>query len=198
VNDEFYQLPVPQLTQGDILNDVPAVYVGDGPLEFIRRRDTPRGPTGDIFVLGDGERAPQQAFKRDGDEFVGNVQQARAMILTHSCELDNSPRATVTLVLIRPMRNLPDEAKSAIREGRNLRLLYLPANDEPPLEESYVDLSRVTSIRRGALNDDQRYLSATRDLLLAVYMGIVKYYTRFEVDEESLVPLVERALEGTE
>ena len=159
MNDQFYRLPVPRLSQGDILRDVPSVYA--------------RG-------------APAQ----------GIVQVADAIVLTHACELDNaSPRATVTLGLIRRIQDVPEASRPAIREGRNLRLLYLPENDNPALEEGYIDLSRISSVRREVLTDDCRILSATDTLLKAVYLGMIKFVTRFEVDEALIDPLVQRAID---
>lgn len=123
------------------------------------------------------------------------MQVADAIVLTHACELDNTnPRATVILGLIRRMRDVPEGSRTAIREGRNLRLLYLPQNDDPPLEDGYIDLSRVSSVRREALTEGCRILSATDTLLKAVYLGLIKYLMRFEVDEVLIDPLVQRAI----
>lgn len=160
MNGEFYRIPVSSLSQGDIFQDVPSVYV-------------PRGTP-----------------------FTGTVQVAKGILLTHSCELDNSnSRATITFGLIRPLANVQEEFKAPIREGRNLRLLYLPSNDDPLLEEGYVDLSRLSSVRREAVSDDQRLLSATDTLLKAIYLGLIKYVTRFEVDEAAIDSVVQRAMD---
>ena len=160
----------------------------------MRRRDTRDGPGALLYALGDANRQPPKAFNPNLDETVAKLQLTKAIVLTHSCEMDNSPKATLTLGLIRPMRTYPEEGQDAIREGRNVRLLYLPANDAPELEESYVDLSRLTSLRRNVLPEENRVLSASDQLLKALYMGLMKYFTRFEVDEASIVPLVEQAL----
>lgn len=195
MNNDFYRLPVARISQGDIFRDVPSVYVPDPEIVIVRRRESARGSVGDLYTVGDEERQPQQAFNPNGDHFVGTVQLANAILLTHSCEVDNSPRSTVTFGLIRPIRLVPEDAREAIRAGRNLRLMYLPANDGPAFEESYVDFSRLTSVRREAVREDARVLSATDLLLKAIYLGLVRYVTRFEVSEDEIKPLVQQAME---
>lgn len=194
MNSEFYRPPVARISQGDIFRDVPSVYVPDPEIVVVRQRQSPRGPVGDLYTVGDEGHLPQQAFNPNGDTFVGTIQVASGVLLTHSCEFDNSPRATVTFGLIRPMRTVPDDARAAIRQGRNLRLLYLPANDAPMMEESYIDLSRLTSIRLQAVGQGTRLLSATDSLLKAIYVGLIRYVTRFEASEDEIALLVQRAI----
>jgi hypothetical protein len=194
MNDEFYQLPLSRLTQGDILRDVPSLFVPDPEITFLRKRAGPRGPVGDLYVLGDQEIKPQQAFNPDGDFAVASVQSANAILLTHSCELDNSPRAQIAFALIRSMAPLQEDAKSTIRSGGNRRLLYLPPNDDPELIESYVDLSRVTTIRRDAVPEQRRLLSLTEASLTALYFGLMRYFTRHIADEEAIAQLAHDAL----
>lgn len=195
MNGDFYRMPSANIAQGDVFIDVPSVYVPNSHIVVVRRRQTSRGPVADLYALGDAAHQPQRTFDPSGDEYVGQVQVAHALILTHACEIDNSPRATITLGLIRPMRAVPEDARSAIRDGRNIRFLYLPANDDPPLAESYVDFSRLTSIRRQALPQDKRILSLTETTLKALYVGLIRYVTRFELPDAEILGLVRRAVE---
>jgi hypothetical protein len=195
VNNEFYRLPPESISQGDIFRDVPSAYVANSDLEVVRRRQSQRGPVGDLYTVGDEAHRPQQAFDPNGDEVVGRVQVAHALVLTHACEIDNSPKATIIVGLIRAMKFVPEDARAAIRDGRNRRLLYLPPNDEPLLEESYLDFSRLTSIRREALRDDHRILSLTQTTLKAVYLGLTRYLMRYELPEVEIDALVQKAIE---
>lgn len=161
---------------------------------FLRRwRDTPRGPAAILYDFGDTDRVPQQPFKPDADEGIATVQLANAILLTHGCELDNRPGGNVLFALVRPMRTVPEEHREAIRGGRNISFLPLEDNDDPPLEESYVDFSRISSMKPEALPRVRRILSASPELLKALYLGIARYFTRFEIRPEELAGLVEQA-----
>lgn len=145
-------------------------------------------------MLGNTGHAPQKLFDPEGDELAASVQLASGILLTHACELDNRPKANVSLALIRPLRTLPEPSKEAIRFGRHLSFLYLPQNDAPPFEESYVDFSRITSLRRAALPLGRRILSASEQLLRALYVGLARYYTRFDINPSEMAGLVAQAI----
>ena len=136
--------------------DVPSLYFREGPIEFPRRRPLSRGPGADLYTLGDQERVPRQQFSPGGDEVIAPVQVAASILLTHACEIDNSTKACALVALIRPMRVVPQASCEPIRTGKNLRTLWLPENDAPRFEESYVDFSRITSLRLDALPLDKR------------------------------------------
>jgi hypothetical protein len=183
------------MAQGDIFLDIPSVYLPEARVTFLRRRHSQRGPLADLYVLGDTRHVPQQRqFNPQGDELAASVQLGSAMLLTHACEVDNRPRATVSLALVRPLRTVPDASKEAIKSGRNLSFLYLPENDAPPFEESYVDFSRITSLRPDALSPDRRILSSSQQLLQALYVGLVRYFTRFDLNLSEIDDLVARAI----
>lgn len=192
--DRFYQLPLPRLAQGDIFLDVPSIYLRDDAVTFLRRRQGKYGPLADIYVLDDKDHAPKKAFDRHDDEVAARVQLAPGLLLTHACEIDNSPRACVAVALIRPLRTVPPESHEAITSGTNLRVLYLPENDDPAFEESYVDFSRITSLRLDALPREKRILSAAPDLVKALYVGLTRYSTRFDISPQLLEPLIGEAI----
>ena len=192
--DRYYQLPLPKFAQGDIFLDVPSIYLGDDAVTFLRRRDARRGPLADIYVLDDESHTPRQPFNRQGDEVAAKIQLAPGMLLTHACEVDNSPRACVGVALIRPLGPVPPESREAITSGKNLRLLYLPENDVPAFEESYVDFSRITSLRLDAIPREKQILSAAPDLVKALYVGMTRYFTRFDISSPMLEPLIAEAI----
>lgn len=197
MDNEFYQHPHPRLAQGDIFLNIPSVSVRDTDLRFLRERDGTGGvKVADIFrVDGSDGRTPQgKAFNPDDERLYANLQMAPAMLLTHACEIDNSPKAMVLVALMRPLRSVGVEQHAPIKEGRNLRFLYVPPNDDPPLAESYVDFSRITSVRRQVL-PDRPALSVSPLMLKAVYVGLVRYFTRSDVEPALLDSLVAKAID---
>lgn len=193
--DPFYQPPLQRLSQGDIFLDVPHLYLRDDEVTFLRRRSLKGGhPGADLYVLGDKKRSPSNAFNPEGDELAAPVQLAPGMLLTHACEIDNRPTACVSVALIRALRTVPQENQEPIVAGENLAFLPLPENDDPPLEESYVDFSRVTSLRQDVLLSTQRILSPAPALLKALYVGMARYLTRYDIAPSLLEKLVEEAI----
>jgi hypothetical protein len=163
---------------------------------LIRRRTGPGGrPLGDLYTLGNSELQPKQPFDPNRDEFVGTFQLADAVLLTNSCEMDNSPKANLTFALIRPLRTVPEEHRDAMVSGDNARVLYLPANDDPEFEESYIDFSRLSSLRPDAVQIANRVVSATEGLMKGIYVGFVRYVTRFVVEGDEIEALVQKAID---
>lgn len=194
----YYQPPLPQIAQGDIFADVPSIYLPNSAITFPRRRDMKRGPGADLYILDDESRHPQaRPFDPNGDEVIADIQMTYGILLTHACEMDNSRKANLAFALIRPMRPMPEEDRVRIRSGANLRVLHLPASDSAGLEESYVDFSRITSLRPQALDNMPRILSATSVLLTALYVGLARYFTRFDIDPDLLSDLVDQAIRET-
>lgn len=145
-------------------------------------------------MLGDKKRTPTQAFNVEDDELAARVQLAPGMLLSHACEIDNSATACVSVALIRPLRTAPKEHQEAIVTGRNVRFLPLPENDDPPFEQCYVDFSRVTSLRPWVLLARQRILSPAPALLNALYVGLARYITRYDIAPSLLERLVREAI----
>lgn len=176
--------------------DVPSIFIRDDKITFLRRRQGKRGPVADLYMLSDESHTPKKSFNPENDELAARVQVARAMLLTHGCEIDNTRKACLSVALIRPLRHVPPEHREAIVSGRNVRYLPLPENDSPPFEESYIDFSRVTNLRPDALPLDRRILSASPDLLKALYVGVTRYITRYDIAPATLEQLVDEAISG--
>ncbi len=194
MNDRYYQQPTRLIGQGDILTAVPSLRIIRSDLEFVRRRQTARGPVGDLYTV-DGARQPQgRAFDPNQDEVVAACQVGYAMILGNACDWDNSPTAPVPLALVRPLRTLPQDAHPAIRQGENGRFLHLPANDEPAFEESYVDFARATTVRASVLPSFIRLLSPSSELLAALYAALAYFYSRMDLAVHDLAQRAEAAL----
>jgi len=189
--DPLYSSPLPELTPGDIFVNLPSIYLRSAEITFLRRRTGPKGPLADLYILGDEDRAPKKPFNPNDDEVMAHVQLAQAILLTHGCEIDNRPKAALSVAIVRPIKSVPTgDAKEKIRSGENLSYLYLPENDYPTLEQSYVDFSRISALKPEALPLDPRILSASPELLRALYIGLLRYFTRWDIEPELLESLV--------
>ncbi len=144
------------------------------------------------YVYGDEDRAPQQAFDPNKEEVVAQAALGAGILLSQGCEIDHSPQ--IWLALIRTLRSVPLEHQDAVVSGANFRFLYLPENDDPPFEASYLDFSRITTVRVAAMTAYNRILSASDDLIRALYVGITRYITRFDLRPTVLNDVVARAI----
>ncbi len=154
--------PGPDLSQGDLLELVPSVWVedlgylsktADGPPRFRLHREKPE-------PLKDDQPHPANAM---------NVR-AFGVVLTHDCEIDkdDKQRGSILVGLVRPLSSVSgEENQEGIRQYTRHRAFYLPANAPPPAsegnqappylaEDGYVDLRRITSVRTRAQGGNER------------------------------------------
>ncbi len=189
--DPLYRAPTEEFSPGDIFSETPSLYLRDSGLEFLRRRTGKGGRAeADLYAVANQTTSPIKPFNPLDDEAIARVQTASAVVLTHGCEIDGRPRACLVVALARPIRTVPTaNDQENIRRGATLSFLWLPPNDEPPMEESYIDFSRLTSLRREALRPEDKILSASEELTKALFLGVTRYFTRWDIPEETLTQL---------
>lgn len=122
---------------------------------------------------------PSDGFRWESKERVeAEGQVALGIVLTHDCEIEHADSKNHRLVgLVRPLDRLDVRDQEIIVQNRHYGRLYLPAWAEVGLSESYLDLRRITTLRRDALPDDHRIASMTdlgREILQA---AIIRYLT---------------------
>lgn len=160
--------PGEKLSQGDIVPAAPAVTV----------------MSLDPFVKVSGNRYElRPAFPTSVDpqrEHQANAQEVRtyAIVLSHDCELDKPIRtASVLLGLVRPFANLALEVEQGLRRNTRHRALYLPASTYIE-SESYVDLRRVTTLRRAVVDALGYVASMNDDGKLMLQEQLFRFFTR--------------------
>lgn len=176
----------PDLSQGDLIELVPSVWVedlgylsktADAPPRFRLHRERPE-------QLKDDQPHPANAI---------NVR-AFGVVLTHDCEIDkdDKQRGSILVGLVRPLSSVSgEENQEGIRQYTRHRAFYLPASasegDEafPYLaEDGYVDLRRITSVRRAALDELERKARMNEDGRLMLQEHLFRFFTRRILPEE--------------
>jgi hypothetical protein len=171
----------PELSQGDLVELVPSVWVedlgylsktADGPPRFRLHRGRPES-------LKDERPHPANAM---------NVR-APAVVLTHDCEIDkdDQQKGSILVGLVRALDGVTGEDdQEGIRQYTRHRAFYLPASERNERDseedvylqqESYIDLRRITSIRRGTL-DEQRRAAMNDDGRLMLQEHLFRFFTR--------------------
>jgi hypothetical protein len=174
----FYRPPAPELSQGDILERIPQLILKEQP-----RLLRPTTLTGNRLVyepqsLGVGELP---TTPDEGALVPAVCQVTRAILLTHSCEVDKDGKHR-TVALIRPLPlNMPAQDLSTIRENKRFAFFYLPTDgDQWP--ESYVDFRRVCTVAPIWVDKAKRVASLTDVARQALLLQLFRFFARVELD----------------
>jgi hypothetical protein len=178
----YYQAKNPdEVLQGDIFEVQPSIFIPLRPLAVVRTR-----PEGERIHAGvhmeDGQpKPPEDGYHWDtGESIICDGILAKAVMMTHDCEIEKDDKHRV-LALIRPWGTIPAEFQDKVRQGRRYRFFWLPAQNDPDFEESYVDFRRLTTVRPKALDDNHRILAMTERMREALGAAFIKFITRKEV-----------------
>lgn len=172
--------PGPELSQGDLFELVPSVWVedlgymsktADGPPRFRLHRERPE-------QLKDDRPHPANAM---------NVR-ASGVVLTHDCEIDkdDKERASILVGLVRDLSEIEEDDREGIRQYTRHRAFYLPGGEQTGpggehsylREDGYIDLRRITSIRRGTLEQLKRKAAMNEDGRLMLQEHLFRFFTR--------------------
>lgn len=156
------------LSQGDLIELVPSVYVRD--FGYMVRLDADRyrlqAAKPDSFDVDREHAATATAVRRMG------------LVLTHDCEIDKAAaRASALIALVRALTGVPEEHRAGFREYTRHRAFYLPESRYLP-GEHYADLRAVTTVRRAALDSLQRRASMTEDGRRMLREQLFRFFTR--------------------
>src|SRR6202142_4551543 len=109
--------PGPELSQGDLFDLVPSVYVHD--LGYMSKTDTNK-----YSLL----RNRPESFKLDAEHAATAMAIRRpAIVITHDCEIDKPhSRATLLMASVRPLAKIRKEDREGFRDNTRHRAFYLP------------------------------------------------------------------------
>ncbi len=168
------QLNPSGLSQGDILAPIligtsasPAKFLGLGP--FVKSGKTAWGQI--------------QAWKPDSSGlgvFVARGRLMHAIVVSHSCELDD--KADTNRVLIAPIARLdvlPEQSKVKIIAQE--RRAFLPLQGIPVLGDYYADLRCMTYVDRANIASDARLASMTDDGVIRLQAQLVTFFARLDI-----------------
>ncbi len=189
----FYRVPDEEVSQGDVVMDVPHLYLKQPPITVLRSTTgSGRRPLFEPFPLQSSSASSGQAsdvsppggfkFARgEPEQVVATCFLAKGIILTHGCEIDKDPKHRI-VALLRPLRTVPQEHHDIVRSNQDFSSLYLP---EYPgiLEESYVDFRRISTVHSDLILPENRLASLTTVGLQALLTKLFLYITRANVED---------------
>ncbi len=153
----MYRLPDLELSQGDIIDDVPhlrlrpplenirKITVGGGRLQWAPFPYPPEeGKTPDAARPGKTINLPPFHVK-EGEFVTAWSRFTRAMLLNYDCDLAHEENHCL-IAMVRPITGIHEDDRPIIRENRNWSYFHMPADEELGIEEGYVDLRQVTCL----------------------------------------------------
>jgi hypothetical protein len=170
LSQELYEQPRGQISQGDILELAPHIYL-DTPLLGLTRIEG---------GMHQEEREPFRAFDDvNGQPVVAGCKRTRAIVLTPDCEIDkNITYWHICPVL--PLSRLKGNVQGDVRRNRVYSRFFLPQLGEV-LPDSFVDFNQISSIKADFIQAGRRILSLSDIGRQGLYAQFVRWLTRWEL-----------------
>ena len=189
----MFRAPDPELSQGDIIDDVPHFRVRP-PLEIVRTvtfkgnrkywAPFPYPPEEGKTPDAAGKSIQLPAFHvKEGEYLPVLCRFTRGIVLNYDCDLVNEEDHCL-IAIVRPLTGVHEEDRQIIRENRNFNYFFLPRNDEHGLAEAYVDFRQVTCLDPELLVQiGVRKASLTPDGVLALQAQLFRFLTRPDLNK---------------
>jgi hypothetical protein len=145
------------LFQGDILQDVPVVFMppaGSGKWILLRPslpvtlEQALAGNTPKIFRPFVAGSAPEE-WNTPDELVLAKATRRSIIIITQTCDLER--RNFVQVAPVYPARNLGESKQASLQKNEINYLFFLPMEDLVP-ENSFADLSQITSVHKSYLS----------------------------------------------
>jgi hypothetical protein len=124
-------------------------------------------------------------YSPKGEEVAAFSQIARAIIISHDCEIDKDKKHAIVALIRSFDESQPETSKQVIRSNKKLSFFHLPAL-ENVLPESYVDFRRITSLEPTYLEPTKRIASLSDAAVSLLQLLFFRYLTRLELDPKKL------------
>ncbi len=166
----FYVPPGVEFAQGDIFEDCPSLEIRERPVLVARKwpNKTLGQPPLPVYREHhedqDETHWPRGGFRWSleeggGEAVLARGYKARAVLLTHECEIENDPEFRV-LAMIRPLSAIDADHQEEVVGLHVWPYFPLSPQDEPPvMGPSFVDFRRLTTVHVDALRMADRFAS---------------------------------------
>lgn len=159
-----------EISQGDVFDLTPSAYVR-APVEVLTEKR---------WIKGGIQGWIPEPWPLD--EYVENVNatvtmtNARAMLVSHDCEIDAEDHRYFLFVMLRALARLPDAHQALVRGNQDYRLFHVPAHGALP--ESYADFRRLTTAGPAFIAATRRMASLSDVGRAAMCAHMISFFTR--------------------
>lgn len=170
---ELYEVPRPEISQGDILDLLPHVSLNTPLFALSKEAET-------IFKAT-AEPYPQFDDK-SGQDVIATCHRAKAILLTHDCEVDKTQVTKWLVCPVVPVTRLRPQTLEFLKRNRVYSMLYLPRLSDT-LAESFVDFNQVTTLDANYVKGAKRIISLSDIGRRGLYVQFIRWLTRWELRE---------------
>ena len=173
--EELYEAPGTKISQGDILELLPHVFLDKPLLALKQEADT-------IFRA---ESEPFSAFdNKNGQSIIAGCKRQCAILINHDCEIEKPQTRRWLACPVMPISRLAPENQDRVRRNRIYAMLYFPRYREV-LQESFVDFSQITTLHGDYVRTGKRLTSLSDTGRRAFYVQFIRWLTRWELRDLS-------------
>lgn len=174
---ELYEPPRTEISQGDIIEFLPHIFLDNPLLALHGERDT------ETVFRATGE--PYTNFNdKDGQAVIAKCKRSKAILISHDCEVDK-PQVKKWLVCpVVPMDKLQPKNHDLLKRNRIFSMLYLPKLDKI-LVDGFVDFNQITTLESEFVKAGNRIISLSDIGRRALYVQFIRWLTRWELREIS-------------
>ncbi len=163
------------LYQGDVLDDIPLIFIPEKLSKWLILRPDPKSTTTDVDEVLGGRipkwfRAQAEGSVKDAwtfgnkEEFVAaKAKKTRVIIVTQTCDLVQ--RSAYQVAPVHSANGLSQKDKENLQLNNFYYMFYLPARPPAIPEDSYADLSQIQNVPRTYFKADavvSRFSEAAR------------------------------------
>ena len=171
--DPLFQPLSPQISQGDILEIAPHLFLDPPHTRLIQEE-----PNGFLraSIVADCKDSPAE------HQAIAQCRPRLAIIITYDCEIDKPAVKHWIVCPLIPLSDLRKEQHSDARRNRIARFHFLPRNGAE-FPDSVVLLDQITTIHRSLLETVRRVTALSDDGRLGLYTHFIRWLTRWKFDQ---------------
>jgi hypothetical protein len=170
VSGDLYQAPQIKISQGDIIDISPHVYL-DQPLFGVTLRAGSVVNSGTFSLDGSDKK---------GKSIVATASRRRAILMTHDCTIDKPNEARWHICPIVSLFELSSKLQDSVKRNRDYSKLFLPKFGSLG-EDSFVNFNQISTIHRDIIGSAKRILSLSDIGRHALYVQYIRWLTRWEL-----------------
>lgn len=171
MSQELYEQPRQQISQGDILELAPHIFLDSPLLALHNQAETIYGATAEPYGSFDD---------KNGQKIIAHCKRMTALILTHDCEIDKPQVVRWHICPVVPLERLRGETQDRAKRNRIYSMCFLPKFGNLK-KDSFVDFNHISTVSAELLRSAPRILSLSDLGRQALYAQFIRWFSRWEL-----------------
>lgn len=171
MSEELYEPPGETISQGDVFELLPNVYLDNPLLALDKQSETIFTATAEPYAKFDD---------KTGQAVAAICKRARGILVSHDCELDKPQVARWLICPVLPLSRLRPETQDRVKRNRVYAMLSLPKYRDI-FPDSFADFNQITTLNSEFVKAARRLVSLSDVGRRAFYVQFVRWATRWEL-----------------